>query len=598
MPRRVLLNCGAALLALTGASAVLVSQDTNFALANVPEDDLILKAMRDEMERSRQLRVLGGDTPYYFSFSVTDADNLRVSASMGAVYNQSRNRFRAPSIEVRVGSYDFDQTGHIFSGVYTGTRYDSGWPIDDSYDNFRQALWLGTDVAYKAALESISRKRASLKNAAAAAEALPDFSKAPPVVSLTKISKPRIDENAFASRTAQASGVFRSFPEVLTSGVELMAINDTTYQMTSEGTAVRYKDDLNWIYAKAEGQAKDGMLVHDFASFQALDSDKIPSEADLRQAFTAVGENVRSLSKAPLGDSFSGPVLFEPQAAAQLMAQLIGDNLRVPRRPLVDPGRPANYQPSELETRVGSRILPEWIDITDDSTQKAWNGKPLVGFFEFDLEGVAPKPVNVVEKGVLKNFLTTRQPVKGFLTSNGHARLSGNYGARTASPGNLFIKASQTTPMTSLRQRLMDLVKERSKPYGMVVRKLDYPYSGSAAELQALAQASIQGGAPRPLSPPLLIYRVYPDGREELVRGLRFRNVSTRTLRDVMAASVETTLFDFVNTTAPLAILGSGGYLAPVSVVSPALLFDELEFETPREQLPRPPIVPPPPAAQ
>jgi hypothetical protein len=276
------------------------------------------------------------------------------------------------------------------------------------------------------------------------------------------------------------------------------------------------------------------------------------------------------------------------------MAQLIGDNLKVPRRPLTDPGRPVNYQPSELETKVGSRILPDWIDITDDSTQKTWNGKSLAGYFEFDLEGVAPKPVNVVEKGVLKSFLTTRQPVKGFPVSNGHARLGGNYGARTASAGNLFVKASETAPLASLRQKLMDLVKDRSKPYGMVVRKLDYPYSGSGGELQALAQASIQGGAPRPVSPPLLVYRVYPDGREELVRGLRFRNVSTRTLRDILGASSETALFDFVNTTAPLALLGSGGYLAPVSIVSPALLFDEVEFETPREQLPRPPIVPPP----
>jgi len=145
------------------------------------------------------------------------------------------------------------------------------------------------------------------------------------------------------------------------------------------------------------------------------------------------------------------------------------------------------------------------------------------------------------------------------------------------------------------KKRLIDLITTRGKPYGMLVRKLDYPYSAGGSELQSLAQASAQsGGSARPVSPPLLIYRVYPDGREELVRGLRFRGLTTRTLRDILAASSETEMFDFVNVGAPLAILGAGGYLAPTSVISPGLLFDELELEPPQDQLPKQPIVPPP----
>jgi hypothetical protein len=146
-----------------------------------------------------------------------------------------------------------------------------------------------------------------------------------------------------------------------------------------------------------------------------------------------------------------------------------------------------------------------------------------------------------------------------------------------------------------LKQQLIDLCKERGKPYGMLVRKLDYPFSAGFGELQSLAQGSQQsGGSVRPVSPPVLIYRVYPDGREELVRGLRFRGMSTRSLRDILAASEETALFEFVNNAAPLALLGAGGYLAPTSVISPALLFEEIELEIPQEQLPKRPIVSPP----
>jgi predicted Zn-dependent protease len=589
----VILRSAALAAGLATSAAWLISQSPSLT---IPADEILLRAMRDELQRSKQLAVVSGqDAPYFFSYTLTDAESLHISASMGAVVNVSRNRFRSPSTEVRVGSYDFDNTGHIFSGIYSGSRYDGNWPLDDDYANFRSELWLSTDRAFKAAVESISRKRASLNNAAAAAEPLPDFSKVTPVVSIGKVSRPKVDDEAWTARTARLAAVLSSYKEALSSGVEMQLIQGPTTLMNSEGTVVRYNDDMYWLYAKAEGQGPDGMLLHDAASIQSLELDKFPPEADLRKALTEVGENIRALVHAPASQSYSGPVLLEPRAAAQLLAQLLGDNLRVPRRPLSDPGRNVPFAPSELESRLGARVLPDSFDVIDDATQSTFNGKPLAGFYPFDMEGVPPKPVSVIEKGVLKNFLTTRQPIRAVPASNGHARLPGNYGTYAAAIGNLFVKSSETTPMADLKKRLIDLTKTRGKPYGMLVRKLDYPYSATSQELQSLAQASSQsGGSARPVSPPLLIYRVYPDGREELVRGLRFRGLTTRTLRDILAASSETEAFDFVNVAAPLAILGAGGYLAPASVISPGLLFDELELEPPQDQLPKPPTVPPP----
>ena len=42
------------------------------------------------------------------------------------------------------------------------------------------------------------------------------------------------------------------------------------------------------------------------------------------------------------------------------------------------------------------------------------------------------KPLRLIEKGVLKNYLLTRQPVRGFEGSNGRARLPGPFGASAA----------------------------------------------------------------------------------------------------------------------------------------------------------------------
>jgi hypothetical protein len=588
-PRTSAVRLASIFIGLLSIAALLPSQ-TN-------DDDIVLKAMRDEMERSRQLRAMGGlDLPYFFDYSINDSENLHVSATLGSPVNVTHSKVRVPDVSVRVGSYDFDDTGHIYSGRYTGTGFDEGWPLDDNYTNLRENLWLATDRAYKTALESMGRKKASLNNAAASPDKLPDFSKADPVVGINKIEHKKVDEAVWTNRIEQLSAIFKGYPEVLSSGVEFESIKGTTYLLNSEGTALRYADDLHWLYAKAEGQAPGGMLVHDATSIQALEIDQLPSEADLKKAMTDVAENVRALVKAPIGEGYTGPVLFEPRAAAQLFAQLLGDNLKVPRKPITDPGRNVNFLPSELETRFGSRVLPDWLDVTDDATQMTADGKPLVGFYLFDMEGVKPKPVPVVQKGVLRNFLTTRQPIKNATGSNGHARLGGGYGTHGAAIGNLFVKAEESEPMAALKTKMLQMIKDANKPYGMLVRKLDFPFSGSGSELGALAQASSQsGGSTRPVSPPVLLYRVYLDGHEELVRGLRFRGVSTRSLRDIMAATQETALVDFVGNGAPLAFLGAGGYLSPSSIVSPGLLFEELEFEAPHDELPKEPVVPPPP---
>ncbi len=594
--RTTLLASGAAAVSLLVISQAVIAQSTSIPA----DDDVILKAMRDEMERSKQLRVVGGqDVPYFFSYDLTDAEDLTISATLGSALNVSREHLRVPGIEVRVGGYDFDNTGHIASGRSSGARYDSGWPLDDNYNALRECFWLATDYGYKTAVESMGRKRASMNNAAKQADPLPDFSKADPIVSLPKVSHRKIDDDAWTKRIASLSSAFNGYPEILSSAVEFQIIDGVTDLVNSEGTQIRYHDTVNWLMAKAEGQAPDGMLLRDAVSIQSIDLDKLPSEADMRKSLTEVADHVRALVKAPTGEGYAGPTLFEPQAAAQLLAQLVGDNLHIPRKPLSDPGRNINFNPGEFDSRIGARVLPEWLDVTDNPLETTWMGKPLIGSYAFDLEGVAPKSASVIDKGILKGFLTTRQPIKGFPSSNGHARLSGNYGANTAAISNLFIKANQTTPMADLKKRLIQMSMERGKPYGMLVRKLDYPFSAGASELQGLAQASAQsGGSARPVSPPLLVYRVYPDGREELVRGLRFRGVSTRSLRDILAASGESGLFDFINNGAPLAIMGAGGYIAASSVVSPGLLFDEIEFELPQDQLPKSAVVPPPSSAQ
>ena len=471
---------------------------------NDGDDDPLMRAMRDELDRSRQLRVVGGgdDVPYFISYQITDADLFQVSASMGAVVSAGSERVRQPDIQVRVGGYDFDHTGHIYSGVYSGSRFDGSWPLDDDYTNLRDALWLATDRAYKTALESMARKRAALSSANAPADKLTDYWPSTPVKTVAKVARKKIDTNLWTARTVKLSAIFNSYPEVLSSAVGFQAIDGITCLMNNEGTRLRYQDSIGRLDATIEGQAPDGMILRDFLGYQQTETDKLPSETEMTQAMAELAEEIKALVKAPMGEAFSGPTLFEPKAAAQLLAQLIGENVAIARKPLTEPGRPVNFQPSEFETKLGSRVLPDFFNILDDPTQTIWNSRPLAGHDTFDLEGVTPKPVSLVERGVLKAFVTSRQPVKGMTASNGHARLSGSYGARGAAISNLLVTATETTPMADLKRKLIDLLKDRGKPYGMLVRKLDFPFSSGQAELRSLYSGA---GGSRPVSPPLLV---------------------------------------------------------------------------------------------
>lgn len=583
-----------ALFLLALSATALPAQDTapNAATAN----DVILRAMRDELQRSRALRIVDLDPPYFIEYSLEDADAFSASATLGGLLSVNHRPLRALDVKVRVGTYDFDNTNYVLTGFRSsGSGDESPLPLENNYQALRQALWLSTDNAFKTAEEAISRKRSALKNVNVP-EALPDFSKAPIVQSWKPSARKPVDEEALKSLTVRLSEVFLSYPLVTASGVDFESIQSDTYLANSEGTVIREPNGIAYFRVQARAQAPDGMQLRGAEVFNALSAGDLPGETSLKESVARLAAGLTALAAAPQGDDYDGPVLFEPLASAQLFGQVLGDALKVTRKPVPQPGRPAPYLPSELEGRIGARILPDWMNVVDDPTQTNWHGSPLVGAYTYDDEGVKAGALSLVEKGVLKNFLLTRTPVfKGFDVSNGRARLHGNYGAAAPDFSNLFVEATRTVSAADLKKQLIQLCKDRNKPYGILIRKLDFPSSASIDELRRLFSASSQSGSgSRRVCLPLLVYRVYPDGREELVRGLRFRDVSTRSFKDILAASDQSEVFSFLDNAYPFALMGAGGYVSPAAVIAPGVLFDEIALERSNEELPKLPVVPPP----
>ena len=555
--------------------------------AQEPAEDAQLRAMRDEVARSKQMSLPNLDPPYYVHYLSDESSNFTVSASLGGLLALRTEGVRTSEVRVRVGDYKFDNTNYTGSGFNFGARYDlGGFPLENHYDVLRRYLWLQTDSAYKSAVEALSRKRAALRNLNQT-EQLADFAKAPPLKHIRPLAKPTIDTNAWTERVREISALFARYPEVKNSSVELESSSGGITLVNSEGTEVREPESVSLIRIRAIAQASDGMTLRDSATFHALDPSGLPGMKEAEAAVRTLAANVTALSKAPKGEDYSGPVLFEGAAGAQILAEVLGKNLALTRRPVSEGGRGGGFQPAELEGRIGARVLPESFDVVDDPTQTEWRGRKLFGHYEADREGVAPIPLKLVEKGVLKGYLLTRQPVRGFEGSNGRARMPGNYGAATAGFGNLFVRSSETAPVAELKKKLIELCQARSKPYGIIVRKMDFPSTASLDEARRL----LQGGQGRPISLPLLVYKVFPDGREELVRALRFRGLNARSLRDILAAGDDANVFEFMDNTAPFALVGAAGFSIEAAVIAPSILIDDLELHPLEDELPKLPVV-------
>ena len=88
-------------------------------------EDMILRAMRDELQRSMQLRIMQGSTPYYIEYALEDLESFSANATLGALVASGENRLRFPRVQVRVGDYEFDNTNYIFSDFFSAGRIGS-----------------------------------------------------------------------------------------------------------------------------------------------------------------------------------------------------------------------------------------------------------------------------------------------------------------------------------------------------------------------------------------------------------------------------------------------------------------------------------------
>ena len=570
------------------------------------QEPALSRAMRDELVRSMQkLQLENLEKPYFISYRVQDRTSLHASGAFGSLLAGGEDRRRLLTIEVRVGSPALDNTNFLTfpfgpSGVSRMFFGTVEIPIEEDYQEIRRQLWLATDGVYKKALDDLSKKRATLQNANRS-EVLPDFVKAEPATLTDELPAAVVKLDDAESLVRNLSAVFRKTAGVDSATVRLNVTTTLTHYLDSDGNSLTRRAPLVSFTAQAATQAPDGMPLEDFVACYGHSLADLPPAAELSALLGELGARLQKLRAAALPGTYNGPVLFEGQAAAEVFAQMFATRLLGLRVPVAENPQIASFT-GQLENplidKIGARVLPSFLSVSDNPTLSEFNKAPLVGGYRVDDEGVRAGETRLVESGILKTLLTTRDPVRGV------ARSSGNRRGDHALPSNLLVGADNGVSGDELRQKLLALVKQRNREYGIVLRRLGNPLLKVSRGMPSFLFGPPGSEGPK-AQPAMATYRVYLDGREELIRNAEIADINLMTFKEIVAASRDRIVYSApFSAPSPSPFSGMMSFdpfgetdHTIVSFVMPSLLFEELTIKKPAGDFPKPPISPNPLAA-
>jgi predicted Zn-dependent protease len=579
-----------------------------------PQDnDHTLAAMQDEMDRARtrlELNIPGTNEParpYFIQYRVLDLDVRTIVAEFGALISSTAGRNRIMSVDVRVGNKNLDSSNFITDEGFSGFLGSTGTiGIDRDYDSLRQDLWLATDQSFKAAVENYSKKQAFMSRLAKA-PSIPDFSSVDPTVSVEPLQASDWSTRNWEQEARTVSAALRQFPQLYSSRVTYHLIYTTTYLLNTDGTKIRANRSLAAIEASLETESDDGMALHNFYAAYRHRPDQLPAPDAVRKDLEKAGEQLITLRVSPPAADYDGPVLFEAPAAGSLLAQMLGPSLSGARGPLAmqsafDQLMDRLGGRSEWTGKLGSRVLPGTVSLLDDPTAKQFQGRDLLGTYDVDQEGVKGQRVELINNGLLLNFLMSRRPGPDLDHTNGHGR-SAYLGDPHPMASNLFFSSSSAISPDDMKKKFMDQCKQNGNKWCIIVRQMDNPVLGVREQenLSELVMGAASGAATGDRLP-LLVYRVdVADGRESLIRGARLTGLTLRAVRNIAAVGNDATAFDFMQSQqagfagTALAAFGSADSGVPSTVVAPSLLLDDVEVHGARGEPERLPLVPPPP---
>jgi len=529
---------------------------------------VLLDAMSQELNRNfSTLKEKADPPPYYLSYEITEQEFRSVTGTLGTVDSTAGSKSRALDVSIRVGSPKLDNYHRVRGdrGQFTSGALIS---FEDNVNSIKRRLWLETDRAYRTAAERLIRIKTNTQVKVAEADDSDDFSVEAPSTFVQAPAKLKFTEAQWQEKIRKYSARFQNYQTVLTSHVSVMCQNDTRYLVNSEGSRVAHGRGFARVVINAGAKAADGTDVSSFETFEAVDETGLPDDKVILAAIDRVANDVSKLLKAPEAQPFVGPAIFSGRATGVFFHEIFGHRVEGHRQKDESEGQ-------TFTKSVGTKVLPDFLSVVFDPTRRKVGGIDLNGWYDYDDEGVKGRPITAVDKGVLKTFLMSRSPIKGFEQSNGHGRRQPGLEV-VSRQSNLLVESTNAVSDAKLRQMLLDEVKKQNKPYGLYFRDITGGFTTTQrAGLQAFKVI------------PVIVYRVYPDGRpDELVRGADIVGTPLSSFSKILATSDKQEVFN--------GYCGAESGSVPVSAVAPAILVSEIEIEKKAKSNDRPPLLPEP----
>ena len=529
---------------------------------------VLMNAMTAELDRA--FTSLGKQEPdkqlppYFLSYSVSEASAVIIRAQAGALMDSAANHVRVADVQLRIGDPKLDNThGTHRASAVTSTAL----PLNDDREALARSLWLATNLGYGKALDNYMRVKTETEVHAKEEDSSPDFSHEAPQVSLGKPAPTvKVDRAAWEQRVRALSLAFRGYPDVILNMVMFSAQNETDYYASSEGSRVVTPHLQARLVVIAATRADDGMDLFRTRTFEAETPEGLPAQSEMEAGIRELGSSLEALRKAPVTEPFDGPAILSGRAAAVFFHEVLGHRLEGQRQRGTEEGQ-------TFTREVGKAVLPSFLSVADDPTQTTFEKTWLSGHYEYDDEGQKARPVELIQDGVLKNFLMSRLPISSFSASNGHGRAQAGK-VPTGRQGNLIVTSTKMESEDKLRKQLIEEAKKQGKSYGLYFEDIS---SGFAVTQRSSPQAF--------QVIPLVVRRVYVDHRpDELVRGVNIVGTPLAAMKSIVATGDKYEVFN--------GECGAESGTIPVSAVAPAMLVSTIETQKQAQGTTRPPILP------
>lgn len=525
--------------------------------------DKIIPVLRESAERAMTMKVKGFPRPYFCSFLLRDNKWFNTWAMAGSTVRKRSDHSRSVYCDLRVGSYRYDQT--IEGGLHDNDEEleSSNFvnvPVDDRYHGgLKIALWRLSEAKFREALSDMNSKESARLSTVDPNEKFASFSSEEVQQRIKYASRPKVDEVAWEKFCIKASRWMSRLPEITASWVEFECSHETKLFVSTEGSEIVQHQKIYSLSGFLRKLTKKGEQIEQSLVLNCSTDSELPSLAEFKKMILEKHSQLLKLAEAKKIHAFSGPVLLYPIPSGLLFHEAIGHRLEGSR--LLSSGEGQTFK-----GQIDKKILNVPINFSDDPTKKKFKGKGCIGAYDFDDEGVPSQCSTLIESGVLKRFLTTRGAIsKKDHQSNGHAR---NRAAERpiSRMGVTIVEGEDPLPLERLREMLVEEINAQGKAFGMIV----YQTSGGETDT---ANYDFQAFAGE-ISYATLIY---PDGREEVVKGVDFVGTPLQALNNVLAVSSELELDN--------GFCGAESGFIPVSTISPAVLIRNLEMQVKNEEL-------------